>query len=228
MKKTVVLILVVVSLVVSAYTVCLRCVSSNVITLNSLRVVVDAGHGGMDGGVTGVKTGAKESDINLKIAFALNSLLEDAGFEVVMTRKTQYGLTDGKGIWTKNADMRIRKEIIQNSNPSLVVSIHQNFYSSKTTRGGQTFYLMGDEQGKNFALCLQSALNGLYGEYGVKDRVATPSNYYIVKCSSVPSVIVECGFLSNPADDELLSTNTHQLAIAKSIFSGIARYYSSL
>lgn len=228
MKRTVVFILVVCCLVASAYTLCFKSITAKVSGENELKIVVDAGHGGMDGGVTGVKTGEKESNINLKIAFALSSVLEDAGFQVTMTRKTEYGLTDGKGKWSKRKDMQIRKEIIQNSRPSLVLSIHQNFYPTGSARGGQVFYLKGDENAKRLALCVQESLNGLYAKRGVKGRVATPSKYYILNCSSAPSIIVECGFLSSATDDTLLAMDTHRIAIAKSIFSGVARYYSMI
>ena len=215
-------------MVVAAYTVCLRSVAASVFvaTEEKMRVVVDAGHGGMDGGVTGRKTGAKESDVNLSIAFCLKDVLEDAGFLVTMTRKTQFGLTENGGKWSKRGDMRCRKEIIQQSGGALVVSIHQNSYPAVSTRGGQVFYLKNDETSKNLALCVQSTVNALYRKQGVKERVATPSDYYILQCADIPSIIVECGFLSNQKDEELLLTNTHQKTMAESIFLGIMQFYS--
>lgn len=227
MKKYSCFILALCCLVVSAYTLCIKDVSVGVSANEELHVLIDAGHGGRDGGVTGVTTGEKESDVNLKIAFALKSELDDAGFKVTMTRTTQYGLTDGSGAWSKQADMRIRKKIIQENNPSLVVSLHQNFYpTSSSPRGAQVFYLKNDEKSKKFALCTQNCLNELYSKYGAQSRVAMPAEYYILKCASSPSIIVECGFMSNPKDDGLLDSESFRLAIAKSVFSGITRYYS--
>ncbi len=215
-------------MVAAAYTVCLRSVSAFVFTMTEerLKVVVDAGHGGMDGGVTGRKTGVKESDVNLAIAFCLKDVLEDAGFLVTMTRKTQFGLTEDNKKWTKRGDMRRRKEIIEESNAALVVSIHQNAYPSVSTRGGQVFYLKGKERSKDLALCVQKRLNELYAKDGVKERVATPSGYYILSCVDVPSIIVECGFLSNAKDETFLLSRAYQKAIAESIFSGIMGFYS--
>lgn len=215
-------------MVVAAYTVCLRSVAASVFvaTEEKMRVVVDAGHGGMDGGVTGRKTGAKESDVNLSIAFCLKDVLEDAGFLVTMTRKTQFGLSEDNKKWTKQGDMRCRKEIVEESGADLVVSIHQNAYPSVSTRGGQVFYLKGQESSKNFALCVQERINALYTKHGVKERVATPSKYYILNCVDVPSIIVECGFLSNAKDEELLLSKNHQKALAESIFSGIMAFYA--
>ncbi len=227
MKKYFCFILTLCCLVVSAYTLCMKGTSVGVSANEELHVLIDAGHGGRDGGVTGVQTGEKESDVNLKIAFALKSVLEDAGFKVTMTRTTQYGLTNGGGKWSKKEDMKLRKKIIQENNPSLVVSLHQNFYpTSSSPRGAQVFYLKNNEQSKEFAVCAQVCLNGLYAKDGAKDRVAMPSEYYILKCSSSPAIIVECGFMSNPKDDRLLNSENFRLELAKSIFSGITRYYS--
>ena len=105
-----------------------------------MRVVLDAGHGGIDGGVTGRTTGVKESDVNLTIVHCLKTELEDMGFEVILTRKTEAGLYGAATKGFKKRDMQRRKEIIEDSNPDLVISIHQNFYPTKKTRGGQVFY----------------------------------------------------------------------------------------
>ena len=228
MKRSVCFLLSLVCTVVAAYTVCLRSLSTSVFaaTDEKMRVVVDAGHGGMDGGVTGRKTGVKESDLNLEIAFCLKDVLEDAGFLVTLTRKTQFGLTENNKKWTKQGDMRCRKEIIKESGAALVVSIHQNAYPSVATRGGQVFYLKGQENSKNLALCVQERINALYSKDGVKERVATPSKYYILGCLDVPSIIVECGFLSNAKDEELLLSKNYQKSLAESIFSGIMGFYS--
>ena len=217
-----------VCIVVAAFSLGLRSLNSSVAasTEDKFHVVVDAGHGGMDGGVIGRKTGVKESDLNLSIAFSLKEVLEDAGFLVTMTRKTQFGLAETGKKWTKRGDMRRRKEIIQESNPSLVVSVHLNSYPSSSSRGGQVFYKKDSVEGKNLALCIQEKINELYAEDGVKNRVITPSDYYVLDCAPVPSVIVECGFLSSAKDEALLLTESYRGKIARSIFGGIMQFYS--
>ena len=110
---------------------------------DGLRVVIDAGHGGIDGGVVGRTTGVKESDINLDIAYELQYVLEDMGFEVTMTRKTQAGLYDTTAKGFKRRDMEKRREIIQRAKPDFVLSVHQNYYPSSAYRGGQVFYPLG-------------------------------------------------------------------------------------
>ena len=104
-----------------------------------LSVVLDAGHGGIDGGVSGRKTGVKESEINLAIAFRLNDVLTEMGFEVTMTRKTDAGLYGTTAPGFKKRDMQRRKEIIQDASPMLVISVHQNFYPSQRDAARRCF-----------------------------------------------------------------------------------------
>lgn len=189
-------------------------------------VVIDAGHGGIDGGVTGRRTGIKESDLNLSLCFILKDKFEDAGFLVELTRKTEHGLSSDGGLWSKNGDMRKRREIIQTLSPDLVLSIHQNFLpSSSKVRGGQVFYKSGDDRNEKLALRVQEGINSVYAKHGVKNRVAKAEKYYMLECTSAPSIIVECGFLSNPEDEYLLTTNLHKKQIASAIFSGVLAYF---
>lgn len=189
-----------------------------------IKIVLDAGHGGVDGGVTGVKTGVKESDINLAITLRLKQTLDDMGFEVVLTRKTEAGLYNTAMQGFKRQDMLKRKEIVENADPALVVSVHQNRYPSASVRGAQVFFKRGDEQGEAFAATVQQRLNDLYATQNVKNRVHTPSDYFMLRCTKKPSVIVECGFLSNPADEKLLLSPSWQKRIAESIAAGIVAY----
>ena len=192
-----------------------------------LTVVVDAGHGGIDGGVSGRKSGVKESDLNLAIAYCLKTELEDIGFEVVLTRKTEGGLygTPTKGF--KKRDMQRRKEISQGANADFLISVHQNYYSSKAVRGGQVFYGKANPFGESFAQCVQGKLNALYAEKGVSARKITAGEFFMLECAPCPSLIVECGFLSNTQDEELLLTESWKGKLAKAIASGLTEYLSS-
>ena len=189
-------------------------------------IVLDAGHGGVDGGVRGVQTGVKESDLNLAIVLALKSQLEEVGFEVVLTRKTKDGLYDSTAKGFKKRDMQKRKEIIQRADPALVISIHQNFYPSKSLRGAQVFYASQKEESGKFATLLQEKLNGLYAKEKVKARNAMQGDFFMLTCAFAPSVIVECGFLSNAKDEKLLGQVYWQNAIVQSILSGVLAYFS--
>ena len=191
-----------------------------------MRIVIDAGHGGMDGGVTGKKTGVKESDLNLAIALKTAEKLKDVGFEVVLTRKTEEGLYDVATRGFKKRDMQKRKEIAIEANPSLLVSVHQNLYPTRSPRGAQVFYRKNDENSRVLANRLQAKLNGLYAEQNVKNRKETGAEYFILDCVSCPSVIVECGFLSNVEDERLLISESWQRRIAENITAGILAYLS--
>ena len=170
---------------------------------SGLTVVLDAGHGGVDGGVTGKKTGVKESEINLSITLKLKELFQDAGFQVTLTRKTSAGLYGAATKGFKKRDMQKRKEIIEEAKPDFVISVHQNFYPSTASRGGQVFYPKEDEWACRLAGNIQAEFNTLYQKEGVKARKETAGDYYMLRLVP-PSVIVECGFLSNSEECELL------------------------
>lgn len=196
-------------------------------TGGELKILIDAGHGGIDGGVTGRKTGAKESDLNLAISLRMHDELTDRGYATVLTRKTEAGLYDTTAKGFKRRDMQKRKAIVEEEKPAFLVSVHQNFYPSKTTRGAQVFYEKGNEKSRAFALALQNSLNALYGKQGVKARKATGGDFFILKCTENPSVIVECGFLSNADDEALLTTPAWQKKLAVAIADGLADYLSA-
>ena len=215
-------------LFVSAVGVCIQALLSPQTVLagenKPLTIVLDAGHGGMDGGVVGKRTGVKESDLNLSITLRLKEVLGDMGFETVLTRKTSAGLYDAATKGFKKQDMQRRREIVQKANPALVISVHQNRYPASSVRGAQVFYKRGDESGERFAEVLQEKLNALYGKQGVKARKHTPSEYFILSCTAKPSVIVECGFLSSERDESLLLSAAWQKRLAESIAAGVVAY----
>lgn len=193
---------------------------------DTLCIVLDAGHGGIDGGVTGKETKAKESDINLAITYKLKDALEGFGFEVVLTRKTEAGLYDTATKGFKKRDMQKRREIIEDVNPSMVISLHQNFYPTKNTRGGQVFYDKKNTGGQRLAFLLQKDLNILYAKEGARARNATSAEFYMLQCSDCPSVLVECGFLSNRQDEALLTDEVWQKSLADTLAAGVMGYFS--
>ena len=187
-------------------------------------IVIDAGHGGVDAGVRGINTSTKESDINFEISMYLRGYFADAGFTVIMTRKNQGGLYGLATTGFKMRDMKKRKQIIQESNADMVISVHQNFCPIPSRRGGQVFYNGGSEAGKQLAESIQNSINGM--EQAVRQSSALTGDYYMLKCTESPSVIVECGFLSNSEDEALLISNEYQKSIAFAIFKGAVAYYS--
>lgn len=184
------------------------------------RIVIDAGHGEPDGGAQG-KLGTREAQINLQIAEKLRTLLEEDGYEVIMTRATEEQL-----LGSKNADMAERRRVIQESNQVLTVSIHQNFYEGDSSVSGpQVFYAPGSAEGERLAAVIQQELNRQLAPE--KPRTEHEGNYYIVKSGEAPSVIVECGFLSNEQEEVLLTRSQYQVKLAKAIFAGVEQYLTT-
>ena len=185
-------------------------------------VVIDAGHGGGDAGVVGSKSGVSEAEINLLVAFTLKKQLEERGVRVVMTREKKSVLEDGIG--SKSDDFEKRKSIINDNSPDLVISIHQNKFPDSTRRGAQVFYNASSKQGKSLATAVQTSLNNLNQEKVGRSFSALKGDYYILNCSPYPSCIVECGFLSNPNDEELLLNAEYRENLSALIVKGTFAY----
>lgn len=188
-------------------------------------VVIDAGHGGIDGGAEGVTTKVKESDLNLEIAKILREKFMVLGFNAIMTREDENGLYGSTEPGFKLRDMRRRKEIINSKNADIVISIHLNKYSSPSRRGAQTFFNENSEFSKNLAKCIQSRINVMKLSPRISSELK--GDYYILNESNAPAVIVECGFLSSPEDEKLLLTNEYKQEITSAIVSGSLTYLST-
>ncbi len=190
-----------------------------------LTVVIDAGHGGVDGGVVGKTSGRKESDINLSISRYLQEEFEEAGFLVVQTRPTEAGLYGMATAGYKRRDMQKRAEIINSNSPALMISVHQNFFSLSSRRGAQVFFRENSENSRTLACSIQSALNNM--PECVKKTDALKGDYYVLNCNDFPAVIVECGFLSNAEDEALLLSKEYQKRLASVIKEGALSYLAA-
>ncbi len=181
-------------------------------------IVIDAGHGGFDPGAVS-DSGTREDEINLKIANKLRKHLKDQGAKVVMTRKIDGAL--GKN---KREDMKKRVEIIKNSNADIVISIHLNKFQQSKYYGAQTFYMAGSQEGQKLAQCIQTKLIDIL-DRGNTRQIKAVSDLLILKAGQAPSVVVECGFLSNPQEERLLKTDEYQEQVAWAIYCGIVDYF---
>lgn len=191
----------------------------------TLCVVIDAGHGGSDPGKVGV-SGQLEKDINLKVAQMLKQFLQAEGITVIMTRENDEGLYDENASNKKVQDMKRRLEIIEETDPVLVVSIHQNSYHEEYVKGAQVFYYETSETSKRLARVLQEQLRQLEPENNRKSK--GNDSYFLLKKTSKPIVIVECGFLSNYEEAEKLSTELYQEKLAWNIHMGIMKYLNGV
>lgn len=189
-------------------------------------VVLDAGHGGDDPGKVGVNS-VLEQDINLAITKRVEALLEANDITVIMTRKDGNGLDEGGSKNKKVQDMKKRLEIIEETKPSLVVSIHQNSYHEESIRGAQVFYYTTSEESRKIAEIMQQQLIERVERENKRAAKANDS-YYLLKKTPYPIVIVECGFLSNWTEAELLATEEYQEKVAWAIHMGILQYLNQV
>lgn len=185
-------------------------------------VVIDAGHGGIDGGVSGITTGVKESELNLDIARKLKEKFDKSGAKTVMTRKTEAGLYGIYSKGFKRRDMLKRKQITLNAKADAFVSIHLNYYSSPSRRGAQIFYKTDSERSRTLANIVQTELNST--EETKRDYTALAGDYYVLNEADCAAILCECGFLSNAEDEKLLLTDEYRDKIAEKIFNGIEKY----
>lgn len=192
---------------------------------NQITIVVDAGHGEPDGGAV-ASDGTKESYLNLQIAEKVEELLIENGFLVVMTRNDEHNIADAdkqsKIKETKVSDLNNRVEIANSSNADFLISIHMNKFSDSKYNGWQTFYSKTSPTGKILAENIQTEIKTSTNREN-KRTPLTISGIKIVDKSTIPTVIVECGFLSNHEETELLKSDDYQYQIAEGIVNGIKK-----
>lgn len=178
-------------------------------------VVIDAGHGGDDPGKVGMG-GVLEKDINLQIANRLGKHLETQGFQVIMTR------SEDVSAGSKKEDMRKRVQVINECMPLIVVSIHQNSYSDPSVKGPQVFYYTESEESQRAAYIVQEELR-IVEPHNTRQAKAE-NQFYMLKKTKVPTIIVECGFLSNREDTEKLVQEEYQEKISQAICNGVIKW----
>ncbi|MBU5464340.1 N-acetylmuramoyl-L-alanine amidase [Anaerotignum sp. MSJ-24] len=181
-------------------------------------IIIDAGHGGFDPGKAGVN-GEDEKYINLKIAAYLQQYLEESGAVAIITRSTDEALGS-----SKREDMSERKLIVNESDGDIMISIHQNAFTSGSAKGAQVFYYKNSEEGKRLAEDIQQAL---CDSLGSTRSAKSNSDYYVLRTTTMPSAIVECGFLSNSDEETKLNTADYQQKTAWAIYKGISDYFNA-
>ena len=184
-------------------------------------ICIDSGHGGNDPGKIGV-AGTKEKEVNLAIALKLKKSLEKQNIRVVMTRTDDRNLADANATNEKTSDKnRVAK--MDSEQPDAVISIHQNSYTDSSAKGAQVFYYSESKEGKVLAEILQKSLIEHADPENHRMAKANTS-YYILKNTAAPTVIVECGFLSNPEEETLLNTAQYQDKLVDALQKGICEY----
>ena len=188
-------------------------------------VIIDAGHGLPDGGASGA-SGVCESEINLQISKKIRAKLKEKCYNVIMTRETEEGIyTSGDTIKAKKlSDMHKREEIINSSGADIFLSIHMNYFSDPDVSGAQVFYSENREESFVLAECIRRQLLSLYEK---NDRILkkAPDGVYLMKKANIPACLIECGFLSNCENEEMLLSENYQEKIAEGIVLGIEEYF---
>mgnify|MGYP001031283849 CR=1 FL=1 len=197
---------------------------------DTVRIFIDAGHGGIDPGAVN-KFGENESLINLEISKYLMSFLESTGYEVVMTRYDANALYDEGANTTirekKNEDLDKRINKINSSKADLVVSVHLNAFTQSQYYGAQSFYKNKCEKSKLAAEIIQKNLKNILDKNN-KRVPQSKKDVRVIDESSLPIVLIECGFVSNPEEGKLLSTANYQEKIAWAIYAGIIEYFEKI
>lgn len=227
MKKYLYIALFSVGLIVFLFLICCYLlvttsyVNNSLYVLENTKVCLDAGHGGKDPGKVGnIKN---EDEINLEVTNKIKDILVSMGADVVLTREDNNGLyEDGSIKWVKKTDMRIRREIINNSDCDVFVSIHMNS-NNDDSKGAQIIYLKDNEQSELLAKCIKEYTDNI-SIYSKKRQIVPSSELYILKNDNIPSVLVECGFLSEKNEEKLLNDEDYQKQIANYIALGIVKY----
>ena len=186
-------------------------------------IVIDAGHGGVDGGATSC-TGVLESQINLQIALRLNDLLNLLGMDTLMIRTTDTSVyTEGNTIAAqKVSDLKERVRMVAQTENAILISIHQNTFSNSKYSGAQVFY--ADTPGsRELAQELQTAFVSTIN-HGSNRKCKSAKGIYLMEQINCPGVLIECGFLSNPEEEAKIRSNKYQNDICCVIASALSRH----
>lgn len=187
------------------------------------RIVIDAGHGGIDGGATSY-TGVLESHINLEIALRLEDMLHLLGYDTVMIRRTDESIyTQGSTIAAqKVSDLKERVRITNETEGAILISLHQNTYSDSRYRGAQVFYADGNDSRK-MAQALQQNLVSVLNPGSLRKTKPT-KGVYLMEHITCPGILIECGFLTNPEEEALLRNPVYQKKLCAVIAATLSSY----
>lgn len=195
--------------------------------VSSHTVIVDAGHGGDDGGAVGID-GTVEKDINLDIALKLEKILKFYGFNVIMTR-TEDVMTCDNGLSTmrerKVSDIRNRFKLIEHNPDAIFVSVHQNKFSDSAQHGTQVFYSDNNEKSRILANSIQTSVVNALQSGNMRAVKKSGSSIYLLYHAKIPAVLVECGFISNADEVKLLNNDDYRMKVAILIADGILKYF---
>ncbi len=195
---------------------------TDTVALDQFVIILDAGHGGEDGGATGIN-GVLEKDLNLSITRTLADLLRTAGYTVIETRTEDRLLCDEgtpKG-HRKSGDLQNRLHYAEEYPNSVLISLHMNTFPNDTCRGAQVWYSQNDQRSAEWASAVQTKIKQELQPNNNRKTKAATSSIYLLRHAPTPAILIECGFLSTPDECEALTGDAYQKALALVIFSAI-------
>lgn len=189
-------------------------------------VIIDAGHGAPDGGAV-TKSGVEEKDLNLSVAMFLQEYFEQSGTNVILTRSDDNGIYEQSDSIRnkKRSDLKNREKIIKNSGADAVISIHMNEFSESEYSGPQVFFSKNNERSERLADFVQTSMNEALKPSSARDYKKAEDGIYLLKKAQIPAVLVECGFLSNPEEQQKLLNEQYRQKVAWSIYCGALKYF---
>lgn len=190
------------------------------------QVILDAGHGGFDGGAV-ASDGTVEKDINLNITLTVAELLKQSGFEVILTRENDVSTDDVESDTIsvkKKSDLKNRLELMDDYSDAVFVSIHLNKFTTSAANGSQVFYSK-NEQSYVLGDCIQKSIVARLQPENTRVNKQATSSTYLLYHATIPAVLVECGFLSNKTELEKLKNEDYQKQMAFCIYCGIVEYF---
>lgn len=204
-----------------------RSVETFVTPMNGRIVLLDPGHGGKDAGASA--NGAVEKELNLEIARLVQGYIEEGGGTAILTRNEDRDTSDpnrAAGTSWKMSDLKSRKKDIENFKADAFVSIHMNKFGQSKYRGAQVFYTAESEESKILGETLQRSVKDVLDDGNTREAKPSKNAIYVLKGNTVPSALIECGFLSNAEEAQLLSDPDYRRRVAWGIYIGIVRFFS--
>lgn len=212
----------------SIYTVTQKAVDASLNTVKYKTVIIDAGHGGVDGG-TSADDGTLEKDLNLQIALKLNEMLNSFGVKTILIRDSDISIHDdtAKTIRQKKiSDLKNRLNVINNTDESVFVSIHQNHFGESKYHGTQIFYSKNNPDSRTLADCIRMPVVTYLQTDNTREIKQSGTEIYLLNNAQSPSVMIECGFLSNIDETKQLKNEKYQQKLAFIISLGIIDYFT--
>ena len=188
-------------------------------------ILIDPGHGGIDAGASA--NGAVEKEINLDIALRLQEFIEESGGIAILTRSEDVSTADknrSKNLTQKKSDLIERKKAIEKYNADVFISIHMNKFPEEKYYGAQVFYPSKNEESKKLGELMQNSLKEYLDKTNTRKAKAT-NDIYVIKDNEIPSVLIECGFLSNKEEAKKFSEAEYRQKTAWAIYLGINKFF---